>query len=169
MPDYTNGQKLKAFEYIEKNDRKLAEDAINQIEKVQPHYKYLTTLLKVFQHFLSHQGLEEKQIQGVHIPTRFVYQRTLFIAVSLWLYSPSIYNRKTKYSIENGIRHELEGLLLCNEQWISQQVDKISFDYSSNYMEFKDTINNILNYVKANVKEKQVEVQETKPELTMFQ
>lgn len=169
MPDYSTAVKLKAFEYLEKENKMLIEDAVKQVEKIEPHYHYLATLSKIFEKFLEFRELREEDIQGVHIARNLVAERTLFIAVVLWLYSPSVYNGNVDYSIENGVRHELEGILLCNETWISQQVKPISFQYRTNYQDFKDDINSLLAFIKSEVKEKAVIEMEAREPMTMFQ
>lgn len=165
----TSTQCVKIVDLLAKENPKLVEDAVKRIEKPEPYYLYDRTMGPVLERFLEKRGLKEEDIQGVHISRQMVWERTLFIAVSLMLYSPAVFIRAVKYNIENGVRHELEGILLCNEEWISQQVDKISFDYNSNYQEFRDTINDLLSYIKENVKEKQVAKEEIKEPLEMFQ
>lgn len=160
---------VKAVGYIQKVNPNYLEDILKRIEKPEPHFLYIRTMSEVLEKFLQRRNLTEENIQGVHISRQMVFERTIFIAVILWLYSPAVYIRATKYNIENGVRHELEGILLCNEEWISQQVDKISFDYNSNYQEFRDTINDLLSYIKENVKEKQVERELVKEPMSMFQ
>ena len=95
---------------------------------------------------------------------RFVYERTLFISVVLWLYSPSIYNSKVNYDVENGVRKELEGILLCDETWISQQVKLVAHEYREDYMEFQQKVDALLYYIKENVIEKRVEVDDNTDE-----
>ncbi len=164
------GTCVKIVEYLKKEQPLLIKDAAKQVEKIEPHYHYFgRTLCKIFGVFLERRNITEEYIQGVNIPRQAVAERTLFIAVVLWLYSPAVFNTKVSYNVEDGVRHELEGILLCNESWISQQVSTITSYYNSNYQEFRDMVNSLLEFIKAEVNEKKVIETEPKPEIILFQ
>jgi hypothetical protein len=169
LPTPTSNQCVKIVDLLAKENPKLVEDAVKRIEKPEPYYIYLGTAREVFAKFLEIRGLGKKQIQGVHISRQLVQERTLFISVILILYSPAVYNTNTSYAIENGVRHELEGMLLCNKEWVSQQVPKIAFDYSKNYQEFKGIIDELLIRIKSEIKEDQPEPERVNEAVGLFQ
>lgn len=159
---------IKIVEHLQKENPLLIEDAAKQVEKIEPHFHFFFLIYPILSYFCAKRRIQPSQIKGVHLSRQMVYERTLFIAVVLRLYSPSIFRTNVSYNVEDGLRRELFGLLQCNKEWISQQVDGIARNYNRNYQEFKDQVNDLLMFIKSEVKEVVVE-EEVKQEVELFQ
>lgn len=145
---------VKVVEHLLKESPLLIQDVVKQVEKPDPFFNYYHLLPKILNVFCAKRNISVQDITGVHIPRQAVHERVLFIALTMKLYSPGVY--KGIYSIEDGLRHEVAGMLQCSPQWISQQVGTIVLWYNRNLLEFGDIINEIISVITKEIDIKEV-------------
>ena len=130
---YTPTDCKNIVEELEEREPVLIQETYNKIKKIDAHYRYFFTLTDVLVEYCKYRHLQyinnnDHAIRGRNISNGLKQERSMFIAVALWLFSPSIYkmgkrNVKVKdqikketipiYNAEDGIRHHLSGILGC--------------------------------------------------------
>jgi hypothetical protein len=160
----------KIVEYLQKEQPALIEDAIKQVEKPEAYYQFFITIPEIFEKFCQKRNLKKQDIKGKRISRENIQERLLFIAVILKLYSPAIFKTTVSYSVEDGLRHNLYGLLHCNKEWISQQVDGIGRLYNQRFNDsYRVQVDDTVDYIKTQVSEYFDVEEEVKPEIELFQ
>jgi hypothetical protein len=145
---------VKAIERLYKTNREIVDEAIKEVEKPLPYFDYIFLFPKILTKFCEEKGYPEDHIKGVDIKAQRKWEQTIFIAVILKLYSEAVF--KQIYDIENGVRHNLAGMLECNEHGISQTIPKI-IQYMTVYDEFKDQVIKYTDLMKSEFKVKKVD------------
>ncbi len=143
---------VKVVEQINKDNPEIIESAIKIIEKPKAGLDYLHLLPIVFYKFCKKRSIEPSYIIGVNIERNAIHERTLFIGVVLKIYSPGVF--KSIYNIDDGVRHELEGMLKVQPHWISQQVGSIVLWYNRDHDNFRANIDEVVNEVITEKEEK---------------
>jgi hypothetical protein len=174
---YTSTDCKKIVDELEERNPELIESTFERIKKIVPHYDYFYTLTPVLRTYCSRRGLKftdenEHELRGRNLSQGLKQEKSTFIAVALWLFSPSIYKigkRSVKvrdqfrkemvpiYNAEDNIRHHLAGILGCNESRISQLVNPIACAYHERNTAFKELVDSIVNDIKEQVREEKVE------------
>jgi hypothetical protein len=145
---------VKAIQRLYKKNRELVTETIKEVEKPAPYYDYIFLFPKILSKFCEVKGYPETNIIGVDLGGQRKWEQTIFVAVILKLYSEAVF--KQIYDIENGVRHNLAGMLECNEHGISQTIPKI-IQYMGIYDEFRDQVVKYTDIMKEEFKVKRVE------------
>jgi hypothetical protein len=146
----------KIVEYLERTQPAIIADAAEQIKKPEAEFNYFYLLLKVLNAFCKRKGFPPERIIGINLGGQATWERTVFIAVCLKLYSPAIFKTDVTYDIRDKLREELAGMLeIPTPNWISQQIGGIIVSMRA-YPEFRDQVNEYVEHMKNEVQIKHV-------------